>query len=158
MSALIPPKHDLRGGKASADSFPMSISVFVASMKRRFVAGEGHELADAMIVRSHVHELGPIPFPLVVWRGFLRSLDMVESHPQNAKAGFVSVRNFEAPKPRGHLNCRSSHGVICTPDCGKGPPLDVVHNPPLPPNRGCEVRYGPCEIVESTMLKPGQPP
>ena len=39
----MPPKHDLRGGKASADSFAMSNIAFVASMKRSFVAAEIRE-------------------------------------------------------------------------------------------------------------------
>ena len=50
MRALIPPKHDLRGGKASADSFAMSSIAFVASMKRYFFATESHELSGGIIV------------------------------------------------------------------------------------------------------------
>ena len=49
----MPPKHDLRGGRASVDSFAISSSVFVASMKHCFVATEIHELLDLIIVRSH---------------------------------------------------------------------------------------------------------
>ena len=48
----MPPKHDLRGGKASADSFAISSSALAASMKRCFFAVERHEFADAMRVRS----------------------------------------------------------------------------------------------------------
>ena len=40
----MPPKHDLRGGKASADSFAMSNIAFVISMKRSFVTADIHEL------------------------------------------------------------------------------------------------------------------
>ena len=49
----MPPKHDLRGGRASANSFVISSSVFIASMKHRFVVTEVHELADLIIVGSH---------------------------------------------------------------------------------------------------------
>ena len=52
MSALIPPKHDLRGGKASADSFAISSSVFVTSIMRCFFAAKINQLADATIVGS----------------------------------------------------------------------------------------------------------
>lgn len=38
MSAVIPPKQDLRGGKTSADSFAMSSSTFVTSSIRCFFA------------------------------------------------------------------------------------------------------------------------
>ena len=41
MSALIPPKHDLRGGKISADSFAMSSNTFVVSSMRCFFAARG---------------------------------------------------------------------------------------------------------------------
>ena len=40
----MPPRHDFRGGKASADSFAMSSIALVISMKRSFVAVEIHEL------------------------------------------------------------------------------------------------------------------
>ena len=35
----MPPKHDLRGGNASVDSFAMSINVLTTSMSRCFLAG-----------------------------------------------------------------------------------------------------------------------
>ena len=41
MSALMPPKHDLRGGKISADSFAMSSNTFVVSSMRCFFAARG---------------------------------------------------------------------------------------------------------------------
>jgi len=45
------PKHDLRGGKTSDDSFAMSKSVFVASTNRCFFAVESHEVWAAIIAR-----------------------------------------------------------------------------------------------------------
>ena len=48
----MPPKHDLRGGKASADSFAISSIALVASMNRSLVAVKDHEFASAMITRS----------------------------------------------------------------------------------------------------------
>ena len=47
----MPPKHDLRGGKASADSFAMSRNIFVASTSRCFFATQIRELADVMMFR-----------------------------------------------------------------------------------------------------------
>ena len=46
----IPPRHDLRGGKASADSFAISSKDFVASMNCCFFAAENMSLQDAMIM------------------------------------------------------------------------------------------------------------
>ena len=46
----MPPTHDLRGGKASVDSFAISSSDFVASIKRCFVSTKSRELADVMLV------------------------------------------------------------------------------------------------------------
>lgn len=43
------PKHDLRGGNTSDDSFAMSKSVFVASMSRCFFAAESREVRTTMI-------------------------------------------------------------------------------------------------------------
>ena len=48
----MPPKQDLRGGNASADSFAMSSMALVASMIRSFVAVGSHELAYAIAIRS----------------------------------------------------------------------------------------------------------
>jgi hypothetical protein len=36
----MPPKHDLRGGNASEDSFAISSNIFAASMNRCFFAGD----------------------------------------------------------------------------------------------------------------------
>ena len=44
MSAVIPPKHDFRGGQKSADSFATSRIIFAVSMSRCFVAAEDREL------------------------------------------------------------------------------------------------------------------
>ena len=46
----MPPTQDLRGGKASVDSFAISSSDFVASMKRCFVSTKKRELADMILV------------------------------------------------------------------------------------------------------------
>ena len=48
----MPPKHDLRGGNTSADSFAMSSMALVASMIRSFVAAGNRELAYAIAMRS----------------------------------------------------------------------------------------------------------
>ena len=48
----MPPKHDFRGGKASADSFAMSSMALVASMIRSFVAAGSCELAYVIAIRS----------------------------------------------------------------------------------------------------------
>jgi len=48
----MPPKHDLRGENASADSFVMSNTIFIVSMNRRFFAAGGDEIAIAIIARS----------------------------------------------------------------------------------------------------------
>ena len=42
----MPPKHDLRGGQKSADSFAMSSNIFPPSINRCFVAAESHEVAN----------------------------------------------------------------------------------------------------------------
>ena len=49
----MPPKHDSRDGKASADSFAISRSTFVASMNRSVFAVKSHEFADAIMIRPH---------------------------------------------------------------------------------------------------------
>jgi hypothetical protein len=95
MRALIPPKHDLRGGKASADSFAISSTVFVASMMRCLLAEKSNELAECDNIFDLVHELGSISFSLAVWRGFLRSLDMIESG-RDVRTGFVVFTKVEA--------------------------------------------------------------
>ena len=82
MSALIPPRHDLRGGNASDDSFAMSSNAFAVSMNRCFFAVGSHEVWTAITARS-VHELGPISVPLVVGRRFRKALDMVLSRLQD---------------------------------------------------------------------------
>jgi len=43
------PKHDLRGGNTSDDSFAMSKSVFVTSTNRCFFAAESREVWTMMI-------------------------------------------------------------------------------------------------------------
>ena len=45
----MPPKQDLRGGQASADSFAISTSVFVASMNRCFFAAKSCKAANEII-------------------------------------------------------------------------------------------------------------
>ena len=51
MSALMQPKHDLRGGNASDDSFAMSKSVFAPSMNRCFFAAGSYEVWTMIIAR-----------------------------------------------------------------------------------------------------------
>ena len=71
----MPPKHDLRGGKASADSFAMSSMAFVISMKRSFVAAEINELvyltADGPISYTKLAQcLSHSPFGVVFLEGW----------------------------------------------------------------------------------------
>ena len=75
MSALIPPRHDLRGGKASANSFAIPNIAFVALMDCSLAAVESHELA--YLCDNLIHELSPAPFPLAIWCGFLGNFDIV---------------------------------------------------------------------------------
>ena len=42
----MPPKHDLRGGNQSDDSFAISRTIFVASMSRCFFTVESHEILN----------------------------------------------------------------------------------------------------------------
>jgi len=51
MSALMKPKHDLRGGNASDDSFAISKSVFVTSMNGCFFAAGSYEVWTTIIAR-----------------------------------------------------------------------------------------------------------
>ena len=99
----MPPKHDLRGGKASADSFAISSSVFITSTKRCFFATESRQVEDARMVRS-LTELGLISASLAVGRRFLSRLDMVGSRLRDVAIGFVVVcSDVEAPAPRGDV-------------------------------------------------------
>ena len=78
MSALIPPKHDLRGGKASADSFAISSIALVASTKRSLVAAESCEHVCDGGWSDLIQELSPISFPLEIWRNFFGRSDIIE--------------------------------------------------------------------------------
>ena len=48
----MPPKHDLRGGQASADSFVMFNSIFIASINRCVPAAGSCEVGAAIIART----------------------------------------------------------------------------------------------------------
>ena len=80
----MPPKHDLRGGRASADSFAISSSIFVALTSRSFFAAENRELRMRQWPIL-VHELNPVSAPLVVRRGFFKTLDMIWSRTLDGK-------------------------------------------------------------------------
>ena len=54
MSAFIPPRHDLRGGKASDDSLAISSSVLVASTNRCCFAAKTDELPVLIILGSRI--------------------------------------------------------------------------------------------------------
>jgi hypothetical protein len=69
MSAPMPPKQDLRGGKASDDSFPMSNNIFVVSINRRFFATGNCELATAITARSRTR-IRPDLYHLGRWTSF----------------------------------------------------------------------------------------
>jgi hypothetical protein len=79
----MPPKHDLRGGRASADSFAMSSNIFVASTSRCFFAVGSHEVGTA-IIAIFIHELGPIPVSATAGRRFRRRLAIVQSRGWSA--------------------------------------------------------------------------
>ena len=99
----MPPRHDLRGGQASADSFTISKSIFVPSMSRCFFAMQIRERANSMIVHvGPVHELCLIWAPLAVGSNLLRNLGIFESGLKDENARFaVVVRKVEVYTPRG---------------------------------------------------------
>ena len=86
----MPPKHDLRGGRASADSFAISSSIFVALTSRSFFAAENRELRMRPYP-SLVHELNPVSAPLAFGRGFFRTLDMIWSRKLDGKTSHLNV-------------------------------------------------------------------
>ena len=90
MSALIPPKHDLRGGNASDDSFAISKNVFVTSMSRcLFAAGNQWVWVCGDCQATTVHELGPVPVELVVKRRFRMKPDMVLALSKKCSSSFL---------------------------------------------------------------------
>jgi hypothetical protein len=96
----MPPKQDLRGGKASADSFAISSTVFVASMKRCLFAAESYELAHAITYSiSYMNLARPLlrsSFGVVFSEIWTYS---VESRQRDVGIRFVVVRKVEAPTP-----------------------------------------------------------
>ena len=102
MRAPMPPKHDLRGGQASADSFAMSRNIFVVSMSRCFFAAQIYELAIVKIVlprtraRANLHSTGRrAPFSQKVGHSSLRD---VETRP-------LSLSRLGCLHHRTSLNC-----------------------------------------------------
>src|ERR1700709_216740 len=93
MSAVMPPKHDLRGGKASADSFAMSSSIFIPLTSRSFFAGENRELGRRQQA-GLVHGPGPISGPPVVERNLFISPDIFWDRALDAETGCLEVRRY----------------------------------------------------------------
>ena len=99
------PKHDLSGGEASADSFVISSSDLVASMKRCFLAAEFHEFArygDNLI--SYVN--------LASWRSFPGRPEIVEGRlrgvgirwrPRCLGGTYTREDTLESPRHCHHL-------------------------------------------------------
>lgn len=61
MSALMPPRHDLRGGSASADSFATSKSTFVPSIRRCFFAAGNQRDRNHVDRRESYKNLVQVP-------------------------------------------------------------------------------------------------
>ena len=117
MSALMPPKHDLRGGRVSDDSFAMSSSILIPSTIRRFFATEHRQLQWRQWP-GLVRELSdPITVLLAVGRNFLRILDMVEGRLLDIETRFVLVVDrralCDAAPPHSTPPCQ-------TPECRDG--------------------------------------
>ena len=87
----MPPKHDLRGGRASDDSFAMSNSIFVALTNRCFFAAENCEPRKKQRP-GLLHELGPIPAPLAVGGRFFGALDILWGGTLALEMGNLDVR------------------------------------------------------------------
>lgn len=102
MTALMPPRHDLRGPQKSANSLAMSSSIFVVSMNRCFFAAENCEFQRRGQYPLRVHELGPISTPLAVGRRFFRTLDMAQKRLLGVQTRVVLVvdgRGCDAVRP-----------------------------------------------------------
>ena len=91
----MPPKHDLRGGKESADSFAMSSIVLVAPMKCSFVAVKSRKLAICnnrpISYKVPTRSLPHLLFGVVFSEGWTSLRDMK-----------IRFGHAEVLKPRGH--------------------------------------------------------
>ena len=72
----MPPKHDLRGGNASDDSFAMSSSIFTASMNRCFLA------AVCQRVQTGGGDTSRASHKNLVWLAFHRLMGVVSEERQ----------------------------------------------------------------------------
>ena len=72
----MPPKHDLRGGQASADSFAMFNTTLIPSMNRCFFVAGSIEIGAAVI--GFIHGICTIPDPLAIRATVQRRLRDVE--------------------------------------------------------------------------------
>ena len=96
------PKQDLRGGKASADSFAMSKRVIVASINRSLFAEQSRKLVKA---KHHgldrVHELCAASAPETARGRLLCEADMIGSRMWDLETRDVVVRKVQVHLPRG---------------------------------------------------------
>lgn len=77
----MPPKHDLRGGNASDDSFEMSRSILTASINRCFLAADRQRIQEEKNGDkgevSVSQEFGPVCVPPLDGGRFRMMADMV---------------------------------------------------------------------------------
>ena len=96
------PKQDLRGGKASDDSFAMSRRVIVASMNRSLFAEHSRKLVKAKHNGlDRVHELCGASAPEAARGRLLCEADMIGSRMWDMETRVVVVRKVQVPIPRG---------------------------------------------------------
>jgi hypothetical protein len=100
----MPPKHDLRGGRASADSFAMSSSIFVASMNRRFFAAGSRKIGSVLNQISYMSSPGWLSRwpPGVVFQGERTWFRVVRD--VSLLLSIVVVLKAEVGVPRGHAS------------------------------------------------------